>query len=145
MENVDNRSGFGFELTFRLVKGQEQQAPIWPYNMMQVCPPTAATPPWQLCALVWGWHALTLLCSQNVARYVFKSGICFGEGDKINVNGPITVDQQTEVSCHTPPLRPAPAVAAARTAVSSCLAPPPPPCHLLAAAQAALFLLGRLC
>lgn len=36
IDNIDQRSGFGFELTFRLVKGAEQQAPVWPYNMMQV-------------------------------------------------------------------------------------------------------------
>lgn len=62
-------SGFGFELTFRLA-----------------CKPEGAEPP--------RW-ALNFL--QNLARYVFESGNAFGAGHHMNLNGPISLDEPTEI------------------------------------------------
>ncbi|HEY9101756.1 suppressor of fused domain protein [Chitinimonas sp.] len=60
-------SGWGFELTFRLrVDAFEAQPPTWPLNFLQ-----------------------------NLARYVFQSGRVFNEGDYMNANGPIAVDEDT--------------------------------------------------
>lgn len=42
-------SGYGFELTFRLKRGNEEEPPVWPVNLLQ-----------------------------NLARYVFSSGNVFG-------------------------------------------------------------------
>lgn len=62
-------SGFGFELTFRLLKGSEDSAPKWPINFLQ-----------------------------NLAYYVFESGNPFDEGHHIDANGPIALDEDTELT-----------------------------------------------
>lgn len=59
-------SGYGFELTFRLKRGDEEQPPVWPMNLLQ-----------------------------NLARYVFSSGNVFGPGHHINCNGPIALEEDT--------------------------------------------------
>ena len=56
-------SGYGFELTFRLKRGEEEQPPVWPMNLLQ-----------------------------NLARYVFTSGNVFGPGHHMNANGPIALE-----------------------------------------------------
>ena len=61
------RSGFGFELTFRLA-----------------CDPADEDPP------IWAFSLL-----QNVARYVFQSGNVLKDGDWMNANGPIAADTET--------------------------------------------------
>ncbi len=62
-------SGFGFELTFRLLRGpKDQEPPQWPLNLLQ-----------------------------NLARYVFKSGNRFASGHHLNANGPIALDQETDL------------------------------------------------
>lgn len=61
-------SGFGFELTLRLVADDvEEQAP-WVFNFLQ-----------------------------NLARYVFETGRCFGEGHTLPANGPIRTDSDTKI------------------------------------------------
>ncbi len=62
-------SGYGFELTFRLKCGGEEQPPVWPVNLLQ-----------------------------NLARYVFSSGNGFGPGHHINCNGPIALDTETKLT-----------------------------------------------
>lgn len=59
-------SGYGFELTFRLKRGPEEQPPIWPVNLLQ-----------------------------NLARYVFQSGNVFEAGHHINLNGPVALEEDT--------------------------------------------------
>ncbi len=59
-------SGYGFELTFRLLRGDEEEAPQW---------------------------ALSFL--QNLARYVFSSGNYFDTGHHMNANGPIALEEDT--------------------------------------------------
>lgn len=62
-------SGFGFELTFRLVDRGETQAQLsWVCNMLQ-----------------------------NLGRYVFKSGRGFEHGHWIPANGPIKLGAETEI------------------------------------------------
>lgn len=63
-------SGFGFELTFRLVRRKEEEEP----------------PEW----------ALNLL--QNMGRYVFNSGNVFSSGDYLNANGPICLGSDTQLT-----------------------------------------------
>ncbi|SIT87854.1 suppressor of fused domain protein [Edaphobacillus lindanitolerans] len=63
-------SGYGFELTFRLVRTQEEEEP----------------PAW----------ALNLL--QNMGRYVFSSGNVFRAGDYMDANGPICLDSDTRLT-----------------------------------------------
>jgi hypothetical protein len=53
-------SGWGFELTFRLVRGGEETPPAWAMNLLQ-----------------------------NLARYVFCSGNPFDEHHHLSANGPI--------------------------------------------------------
>ena len=65
-----DESGFGFELTLRLVRAADEQAP----------------PPW----------ALNFL--QNLARYVFGSGNRFAAGHKMGLNGPIALDSPTKIT-----------------------------------------------
>lgn len=63
-------SGHGFELTFRLARGEGDEAP----------------PPW----------ALSLL--QNLARYVFKTGNAFDAGHQFPFNGPIALGHDTAIT-----------------------------------------------
>lgn len=63
-------SGYGFELTFRLVRDTEEEEPP-------------------------GW-ALNLL--QNMGRYVFNSGNVFRAGDYLDANGPICMDADTKLT-----------------------------------------------
>ena len=60
-------SGYGFELTFRLA-----------------CDPASEEPP------MWAFGLL-----QNLARYVFQSGNVFADGEWLNLNGPIALEQDT--------------------------------------------------
>ena len=62
-------SGYGFELTFRLKRGEEEQPPVWPMNLLQ-----------------------------NLARYVFTSGNVFGPGHHMNANGPIALETDTQLT-----------------------------------------------
>ena len=64
-------SGFGFELTFRLAceaADADKEPPLWVLNFLQ-----------------------------NLARYVFDSGNVFREGHYLNANGPIAVDEPTQI------------------------------------------------
>lgn len=61
------RSGFGFELTFRLKRGaKEQEPPTWPIALLH-----------------------------NLARYVFQTGNVFHPNDYVDFNGPIAVGVRT--------------------------------------------------
>lgn len=62
-------SGYGFELTFRLKRGKEQEPPVWPMNLLQ-----------------------------NLARYVFSSGNVFGSGHHMSCNGPIALEEDTKLT-----------------------------------------------
>ncbi len=63
-------SGFGFELTFRLLKEEgEKEPPAWASNLLQ-----------------------------NLARYVFNSGNVFKNGDYLDANGPICQDADTALT-----------------------------------------------
>ncbi len=62
----DDVSGYGFELTFRLKRGDEEEPPMWPISLMQ-----------------------------NLARYVFSSGNVFGSGHHMSCNGPIALEEDT--------------------------------------------------
>lgn len=62
-------SGYGFELTFRLKRGPEEEPPAWPVNLLQ-----------------------------NLARYVFSTGNVFGPGHHINCNGPIALETDTKIT-----------------------------------------------
>lgn len=68
-DNLED-SGFGFELTFRLARQEEEEEP----------------PAW----------ALNLL--QNMGRYVFNSGNVFRSGDYLDANGPICLDSDTQLT-----------------------------------------------
>ena len=63
------RSGWGLELTFRLARraGQDE-APIWPVNFLQ-----------------------------NLARYIFDSGNVLWPGHHMDVNGPIAIEERTDL------------------------------------------------
>lgn len=61
-------SGFGFELTFRLRRGDETEPPAWACNVLQ-----------------------------NLARYVFRTGNPFGVGHHVPLNGPIALGIDTEI------------------------------------------------
>lgn len=65
-------SGYGFELTFRLAIAPEAAADAEP-------------PMWALGFL------------QNLARYVFQSGNVFKDGDWMTANGPIALEQATQI------------------------------------------------
>lgn len=61
-------SGYGFELTFRLKKTGEEPEK-WPISLLQ-----------------------------NIARYVFKTGNVFAAGHHMNLNSPIQVDYDTDIT-----------------------------------------------
>lgn len=61
-------SGFGFELTFRLKRGNEEIPPVWVANFLQ-----------------------------NLARYVFQSGNCFDKNQHMDINGPIALEEDTKI------------------------------------------------
>jgi len=61
------RSGFGFELTFR-VRSDEDEPPAWAFNFLN-----------------------------NLAKYIFKSGNYFANGHYLNANGPIALEIDTEL------------------------------------------------
>lgn len=63
-------SGYGFELTFRLVRtAGEQEPPAWAINLLQ-----------------------------NMARYVFSSGNIFASGHYLDANGPICLGADTQLT-----------------------------------------------
>lgn len=63
-------SGYGFELTFRLARGaDEEEPPAWALNLLQ-----------------------------NMGRYVFKSGNVFRSGDYLDANGPICLGFDTQLT-----------------------------------------------
>ncbi|MGE7111877.1 suppressor of fused domain protein [Lysinibacillus sp. NPDC047702] len=63
-------SGYGFELTFRLVRNEnEEEPPAWALNLLQ-----------------------------NMGRYVFNSGNVFRTGDYLDANGPICLDTDTQLT-----------------------------------------------
>jgi len=63
-------SGFGFELTFRLKCNEGSDSPpAWPLNFLQ-----------------------------NIARYVFRSGNRFAQNHHVNLNGPIALDEATDIT-----------------------------------------------
>ncbi|MCR8853541.1 suppressor of fused domain protein [Lysinibacillus fusiformis] len=69
LENKDY-SGYGFELTFRLVRSEdEEEPPAWALNLLQ-----------------------------NMGRYVFNSGNVFRAGDYLDANGPICLDADTKLT-----------------------------------------------
>ena len=68
-EDDDPVSGFGFELTFRLKRGDDDTPPGWPINMLQ-----------------------------NLARYVFSTGNTFDSGHYLNANGPIALETDTQLT-----------------------------------------------
>lgn len=60
-------SGYGFELTFRLERSEnEEEPPVWPMNLLQ-----------------------------NIARYVFSTGNVFASGHHMSCNGPIMLGADT--------------------------------------------------
>ncbi|WP_420139104.1 suppressor of fused domain protein [Sphingomonas sp.] len=62
-------SGWGFELTFRLVCAvADEEPPVWAISLMQ-----------------------------NLARYVFKSGNVLRDGEWMDINGPIALETTTEL------------------------------------------------
>jgi hypothetical protein len=62
-------SGFGFELTFRLQRpAVEETPPIWALNLLQ-----------------------------NLGRYVFQSGSVFDSGHTMNINGKISLEDETDL------------------------------------------------
>ncbi|MGZ3474094.1 MAG: suppressor of fused domain protein, partial [Polyangiales bacterium] len=64
-----DHSGFGFELTFRLAREEnEERPPAWACNVLQ-----------------------------NLARYVFRTGNPFGVGHHVPLNGPIALGHETEI------------------------------------------------
>lgn len=66
LENAEY-SGYGFELTFRLVRNEdEEEPPAWALNLLQ-----------------------------NMGRYVFGSGNVFRSGDYLDANGPICLGADT--------------------------------------------------
>ncbi|NMO95839.1 suppressor of fused domain protein [Paenibacillus lemnae] len=63
-------SGYGFELTFRLMRQSgEEEPPAWALNLLQ-----------------------------NMGRYVFNSGNVFRPGDYLDANGPICLQAETELT-----------------------------------------------
>ncbi|SFS42225.1 suppressor of fused domain protein [Marininema halotolerans] len=66
-------SGYGFEFTFRLKKeAVHSEPPMWVSHFLN-----------------------------NLARYVFSSGNVFEVGHHMNLNGPIVVDEETEIQAIT--------------------------------------------
>lgn len=66
--NDPSVNGFGFELTFRLLRGDEEDPPAWPLSFLQ-----------------------------NIARYVFATGNRFTVGHYLNCNGPIALGTETAI------------------------------------------------
>jgi len=63
-------SGYGFELTFRLrCRPEDPDPPAWALNFLQ-----------------------------NLARYVFQTGNVFAAGHHMTLNGPIALDQKTDIT-----------------------------------------------
>lgn len=63
-------SGYGFELTFRLIRAaDEEEPPAWALNLLQ-----------------------------NMARYVFSSGNIFASGHYLDANGPICLEADTNLT-----------------------------------------------
>lgn len=63
-------SGYGFELTFRLLRtANEDNPPIWVLNLLQ-----------------------------NLARYVFQTGKVFDDGHRLSANGPIAAGRETDIN-----------------------------------------------
>ncbi|MDF9843152.1 MULTISPECIES: suppressor of fused domain protein [unclassified Paenibacillus] len=63
-------SGYGFELTFRLIRNaDEEEPPAWALNLLQ-----------------------------NMARYVFSSGNIFASGHYLDANGPICLEADTKLT-----------------------------------------------
>lgn len=62
-------SGFGFELTIRVSRGDDDEPPTWPVSLMQ-----------------------------NLARYVFQSGNIFVPGHHMDTNGPICLGADTQLT-----------------------------------------------
>jgi len=60
-------SGFGFELTFRLER-KEEEPPMWPISLLQ-----------------------------NLARYVFQTGNVFEAHQHMDINGPIALSEKTKL------------------------------------------------
>ena len=56
-------SGYGFELTMRLLRSPDEEVPQWPLSLMQ-----------------------------NFARYVFESGNIFEAGHYLDCNGPVALE-----------------------------------------------------
>jgi suppressor of fused len=70
-KNSENEalSGYGFELTFRLMReSNEDEPPEWPLNFLQ-----------------------------NLAQYVFSSGNVFDIGHHLYLNGPIALEEETDI------------------------------------------------
>ena len=67
--DYQEESGYGFELTFRLKRENEEQPPVWPINLLQ-----------------------------NSARYVFSSGNVFGPGHHMDCNSPVVLDTDTQLT-----------------------------------------------
>ncbi|MCE0448336.1 suppressor of fused domain protein [Brevibacillus sp. AF8] len=66
----EEESGFGFELTFRLArKDDEEEPPAWALNLLQ-----------------------------NMGRYVFNTGNVFQAGDHLDANGPICLGADTQLT-----------------------------------------------
>ncbi len=63
-----NDSGFGFELSFRLMAGDEAEPPLWPLEFLH-----------------------------NLARYVFRTGNSLENGHRMNANGPIAPGSNTQL------------------------------------------------
>lgn len=63
-----DNSGYGFELTFRLKK-TEEEPPVWPMNLLE-----------------------------NLARYVFSTGNGFAAGHYIDCSGPVALDEETDLT-----------------------------------------------
>lgn len=61
-----DNSGYGFELTFRLKKGEETEPPVWPMNLLQ-----------------------------ELATYVFSTGNGFAPGHYMDCGGPISPEETT--------------------------------------------------
>ncbi len=67
--DIPEQSGWGFELTFRLVRQPtEEHPPDWPLSFLQ-----------------------------NLARYVYDSGNPFDSGHHMHLNGPIALDSETAI------------------------------------------------
>lgn len=67
--DVPDTSGYGFELSFRLLADHDDTTPpAWVFNFLQ-----------------------------NLARYVFETGNVFSPGDSMSTNGPIALESATAI------------------------------------------------